>query len=119
MQVRIAKLTTKSSLRSAARTRKKGRAIEDPMPQIISRISQQGKTRDQWDTSITYHLATMWLDNVLPADLRAASAQRSSWLTRISPKALRVLDEMTARQVVTLAPLYSKRSLAQRWRPVS
>jgi hypothetical protein len=85
------------------------------MPQIIARIAQQGKTRDEWDASITYQLATMWLDKVPPADLRAASAQRPSWLTRMSPKALRVLDEVIVRQAVTLGSRIGLSQLVQ-WR---
>jgi hypothetical protein len=115
MKVRLAKSATKGSLRSAARTRKKGRTIADPMLQIIARIAQQGKTRDEWDTSITHHLAIMWLEMVPPADLKIPAAHVPSWLPRMSPEALRVLDDIIVRQAVTLGWRIGHSGLVQ-WR---
>jgi hypothetical protein len=101
-RVGIAKSARKNSSQTAASRSKKGRAIADPMPQIIARISQQGKTRNEWDTSITNQLAAIWLDRMPPADLKIASAQGPLWLARMSPEVLRVLDEIIVRQAGTL-----------------
>jgi len=115
MKVRIANSAKKSSLRPAARARKKGRSIADPMPQIIARIPQKGKNKNEWDHNITTHLVRIWLDRISSAELRVASVRGPSWLTKMSTEALKALDEIIIRQAVTLGWRTALSELVQ-WR---
>jgi hypothetical protein len=94
---------------------KREQVTADPMPQIIARVSLQGKKGNEWGTSITAELVTIWLERVPPADLKVGLTQPPSWLTKMSPRALRVLDEIIIRQAVTLGWRITLSALVQ-WR---
>jgi len=72
------------------------------MPQIIAQILHRGQSRNQWDASITIRLVTIWFNMMPAADLKIASSHEPGSLARISPEALRVLDEIIVRQAVTV-----------------
>jgi hypothetical protein len=114
-KVRTAKSRGRNSPQTTESRNKRLRAMVDPMPQIIAQISQQGKSKDEWDTSITAQLVTVWLDRVAPADLKIQLAQLPIWwLVQIFPEALGVLDEIIIRQAGTLGWRIELSELVQR-----
>jgi hypothetical protein len=85
------------------------------MCQIISRIRQEGTSRETWDEDITIQLMEIWFQVLPPSDAEIALNHEAAWLTKMSSDAVDVLDQIIIRQAATVGWRIGLSTLVQ-WR---